>query len=45
MVLDDLGSSLRGSLEKLRGQSRLSEEDVEGIVKEIQRAQIGRAHV
>ena len=40
MVLDDLGSSLRGSLEKLRGQSRLSEEDVEEIVKEIQRALI-----
>ena len=40
MVLDDLGSSLRGSLEKLRGQSRLSEEDVKEIVKEIQRALI-----
>jgi len=40
MVLDNLGSSLRGSLEKLRGQSRLSEEDVEEIVREIQRALI-----
>jgi signal recognition particle subunit SRP54 len=38
MVLDNLGSSLRGSLEKLRGKSRLSEEDVEEIVREIQRA-------
>jgi signal recognition particle subunit SRP54 len=38
MVLDDLGSSLRGSLDKLRGKSRLSEEDVEDIVKEIQRS-------
>ena len=38
MVLDDLGSSLRGTLERLRGTSRLSEEDVEEIVKEIQRA-------
>ena len=38
MVLDDLGSSLRGSLDKLRGKSRLSEEDVDEIVKEIQRS-------
>ncbi|MDS0476042.1 signal recognition particle protein Srp54 [Natrinema sp. 1APR25-10V2] len=38
MVLDDLGSSLRGTLDKLRGKSRLSEEDVEEIVKEIQRS-------
>ncbi|GAB3033025.1 signal recognition particle protein Srp54 [Natronobiforma cellulositropha] len=38
MVLDDLGSSLRGTLDKLRGKSRLSEEDVEDIVKEIQRS-------
>ena len=38
MVLDDLGSSLRGTLEKLQGKSRLSEEDVEEIVKEIQRS-------
>ncbi|SFF77910.1 signal recognition particle subunit FFH/SRP54 (srp54) [Halopelagius inordinatus] len=38
MVLDNLGSSLRGSLDKLQGKSRLSEEDVEEIVKEIQRS-------
>ncbi|ESS11227.1 MAG: signal recognition particle subunit FFH/SRP54 (srp54) [uncultured archaeon A07HR60] len=38
MVLDDLGSSLRGSLDKLRGKSRIDEEDVEEIVKEIQRS-------
>ncbi|KAB7516437.1 signal recognition particle protein [Halosegnis rubeus] len=38
MVLDDLGSSLRGSLDQLRGKSRLDEEDVEDIVKEIQRS-------
>jgi signal recognition particle subunit SRP54 len=38
MVLDDLGSSLRGTLDKLRGKSRISEEDVKEIVKEIQRS-------
>ncbi len=38
MVLDDLGSSLRGTLNKLQGKSRLSEEDVEAVVKEIQRS-------
>jgi len=38
MVLDNLGSSLRGTLDKLRGKSRLSEEDVDEIVKEIQRS-------
>ncbi len=38
MVLDDLGSSLRGTLDKLRGKSRLSEEDIEEVVKEIQRS-------
>jgi len=38
MVLDDLGSSLRGTLDKLRGKSRLSEEDVDEIVREIQRS-------
>ncbi len=38
MVLDDLGTSLRGSLDKLRGKSRIDEEDVEEIVKEIQRS-------
>ncbi|WP_430504354.1 signal recognition particle protein Srp54 [Haloparvum sp. PAK95] len=38
MVLDDLGSSLRGTLDTLQGKSRLDEEDVEKIVKEIQRS-------
>lgn len=38
MVLDDLGSSLRGSLDKLRGKTRIDEADVEEIVKEIQRS-------
>ena len=38
MVLDDLGSSLRDSLGKLSGQSRVTEADVEDIVKEIQRS-------
>ncbi len=38
MVLDDLGSSLRGALDNLRGTSRLSEEDVDAVVKEIQRS-------
>jgi signal recognition particle subunit SRP54 len=38
MVLDNLGSSLRGTLDDLRGKSRLSEEDIEDIVKEIQRS-------
>jgi signal recognition particle subunit SRP54 len=38
MVLDNLGSSLRGSMEKLRGKSRLDEDDVQEIVKEIQRS-------
>jgi len=40
MVLDNLGSSLRGALNDLRGKSRLDREDVEGIVKEIQRSLI-----
>ncbi len=40
MVLDDLGSSLRGTLDELRGKSRISEEDVDNIVKEIQRSLI-----
>jgi len=40
MVLDDLGSSLRSSLDELRGKSRISEEDVDNIVKEIQRSLI-----
>jgi signal recognition particle subunit FFH/SRP54 (srp54) len=38
MVLDNLGSSLRGTMDTLRGKSRLDEEDVEEIVKEIQRS-------
>jgi signal recognition particle subunit SRP54 len=38
MVLDDLGSSLRGTLDRLRGQSRIDEEDVSEVVKEIQRS-------
>ncbi len=40
MVLDDLGSSLRSTLSDLRGQSRISEEDVEDVVREIQRSLI-----
>ncbi|MFB6243294.1 MAG: signal recognition particle protein Srp54 [Halobaculum sp.] len=38
MVLDNLGSSLRESLDDLRGKSRIDEEDVERVVKEIQRS-------
>jgi signal recognition particle subunit SRP54 len=38
MVLDDLGSSLRNTLNDLRGKSRISEEDVEDVVKDIQRS-------
>ncbi len=38
MVLDNLGSSLRSSLDTLQGKSRLDEDDVEEIVKEIQRS-------
>jgi signal recognition particle subunit SRP54 len=38
MVLDDLGSSLRSTLNDLRGKSRISEADVEEVVKEIQRS-------
>ena len=40
MVLDDLGSSLRSTLDDLRGKSRISEEDVEDVVREIQRSLI-----
>jgi signal recognition particle subunit SRP54 len=40
MVLDNLGSSLRSTLNDLRGKSRLDKKDVEGIVKEIQRSLI-----
>jgi signal recognition particle subunit SRP54 len=38
MVLDDLGSSLRSTLNDLRGKSRISKEDVDEVVKEIQRS-------
>ncbi|WP_313693335.1 signal recognition particle protein Srp54 [Halorarum halobium] len=38
MVLDDLGSSLRDTMDTLRGKSRLDEEDVENVVREIQRS-------
>jgi signal recognition particle subunit SRP54 len=38
MVLDNLGQSLRGTLNDLRGKSRLTEEDIEDIVREIQRS-------
>jgi signal recognition particle subunit SRP54 len=38
MVLDNLGSSLRGTLNKLQGKSRIDEEDVQEVVKEIQRS-------
>ncbi len=40
MVLDNLGSSLRSTLNDLRGKSRISEEDVDKVVKEIQRSLI-----
>ncbi|QLG28191.1 signal recognition particle protein [Halorarum halophilum] len=38
MVLDDLGSSLRDTMDTLRGKSRLDEADVEEVVREIQRS-------
>jgi signal recognition particle subunit SRP54 len=38
MVLDNLGSSLRGTLSTLQGKSRLDEDDVAEVVKEIQRS-------
>ncbi|MFB6184517.1 MAG: signal recognition particle protein Srp54 [Haloarculaceae archaeon] len=38
MVLDDLGSSLRSTLDGLRGKSRISEADVDEVVKDIQRS-------
>ncbi len=38
MVLDGLGSSLQDALEKLAGSSRLDEESVDEVVKDIQRA-------
>lgn len=41
MVLDSLGESLRSSLDDLRGSRSVSEEDVEEVKKEVQRALIG----
>lgn len=38
MVLDNLGSSLRGTLDDLRGKSRITEEDINEVVKQIQRS-------
>lgn len=38
MVLDELGGSLRDTLGSLRGQGRLDEDDIEAVVKEIQRS-------
>ncbi|MDY7082551.1 MAG: signal recognition particle receptor subunit alpha, partial [Halobacteria archaeon] len=38
MVLDNLGSSLQDALKKLAGKSRIDEEAVEEVVKDIQRA-------
>jgi len=38
MVLDNLGSSLRDSLDDLRGQSRIDADDVDNVVREIQRS-------
>ncbi len=40
MVLDDLGTSLRGTLNQLQGQTRITESDVEDVVREIQRSLI-----
>ncbi|MFP4590338.1 MAG: signal recognition particle protein Srp54 [Halobacteriales archaeon] len=38
MVLDELGGSLRETLRSIRGQGRLDEDDVEAVVKDIQRS-------
>ncbi|MFB6136914.1 MAG: signal recognition particle receptor subunit alpha, partial [Halobacteriaceae archaeon] len=38
MVLDDLGSSLRSTLDDLRGKARITEEDVDDVVRQIQRS-------
>lgn len=38
MVLDDLGSSLRETLDDLRGKTRLEESDVDDVVRQIQRS-------
>jgi len=40
MVLEDLGGSLRGTLDDLRGKTRVSEEDIADVVREIQRAML-----
>lgn len=40
MVLDDLGESLRSSLESLRGERKISEEGIQEVVKEAQRSLI-----
>ena len=41
MVLGDLGNSLRESLDKLRGKSRISQEELSEVIKDIQRALLG----
>lgn len=41
MVLGDLGNSLRSSLDKLRGKSRISQEELSEVIKDIQRALLG----
>jgi Signal recognition particle GTPase len=38
MVLGDLGSSLQDALEKVAGRSRIDEEAIEEVVRDIQRA-------
>jgi signal recognition particle subunit SRP54 len=38
MVLDTLSESLRSSLDKIRGKRRVDKEDVENVVKEVQRS-------
>jgi len=38
MVLDKLGENLRNSLSKIANTSRINERDVNGLVKDVQRA-------
>lgn len=38
MVLDSLGDSIKSSLDKLRGKREVTEEDVDAVVKEVQRS-------
>ncbi|WP_348613585.1 signal recognition particle protein Srp54 [Halobaculum rarum] len=38
MVLDDLGTSLRSTMDSLRGKSHIDEDDVQAVVKQIQRS-------